>query len=129
MFDVSCEKAILVVEDDYDILEAIVEILSDRDYRAIAASNGREALERLRSAARLPCLILLDIMMPVMDGREFRAAQREDRELRSIPVVVLSAHENGPQLATELGASGFLRKPLQIQELFAMIERLCSVEP
>src|SRR5205085_12014163 len=88
----TCGRRVLVVEDDHDVREALVEALEASDYHPMAAANGSEALQRLRSGSEPPCVILLDVMMPVMDGREFREEQRRDPALAEIPVVVLSAH-------------------------------------
>ena len=84
--------ALMIVEDDADISEALAEALEDHGHTVIVAADGQEALDKLRAAAVLPRLILLDLMMPVMDGWQFRAAQRQDANLAEIPVVLLSAH-------------------------------------
>ena len=83
---------VLVVEDDLDIRQALMEILDEHGFAALGARDGAEALDLLSRATELPCLILLDLMMPVMDGASFREAQRKDPRLASIPVVVLSAY-------------------------------------
>jgi CheY-like chemotaxis protein len=118
-------RTVLVVEDDHDIREAIAEVLEDNSYTSVQVSNGEEAMERLRDARKKPCLILLDIMMPVMDGREFRARQLQDPELGSIPIVVLSAHANLEEAAQELAAADYLRKPVRADRLLAAVEKLC----
>ncbi|HWX35745.1 MAG TPA: response regulator, partial [Steroidobacteraceae bacterium] len=82
---------ILVVEDERGQREALAEVLSRLGYEVQCAANGSEALELMRHSESLPGLILLDLMMPVMDGWEFRAQQRKDRALADVPVVVLSA--------------------------------------
>ena len=86
-------KRILLVEDDADIRLQVVLALELEGYEVVQASNGKEALALLRSSSPegLPCCIILDLMMPVMDGWEFRRRQREDPALASVPVVVLSA--------------------------------------
>ena len=121
-----CDRRVLVVEDDRDIRDSILEVLEDNAYEPLTASNGKEALERLRDPGRRPCVILLDIMMPVMDGWSFRAAQTEDSELKTIPVVVLTAHASAAQTARQMHAAGFLRKPVELDALLAAIERHCS---
>src|ERR1700704_6092909 len=100
-------RGVLVVDDDTDIRETIEEVLADNDFPAIGAENGAVALERLRSDVEPPCVILLDMMMPVMDGRTFRLAQQDDPTLSDIPVVVLSAHASGERAARELHVAGF----------------------
>jgi two-component system, chemotaxis family, chemotaxis protein CheY len=121
-----CGRTVLVVEDDRDVREAIAEVLVDCDYKPMHASNGAEALERLRSAPVRPCVILLDVMMPVMDGREFLARQREDALLKQIPVVVLSAHADGARSAAQLNVAGFLKKPVDLSELLRVVEKFCG---
>lgn len=103
----------------------MVDVLNDYGYDAVGATNGREALARLRASAALPCLILLDLMMPVMDGRGFREAQLLDHELAKIPVVVVSAYGNSAKHAEELGAVAHLDKPLKLATLLQLIERFC----
>jgi CheY-like chemotaxis protein len=124
----SCARTVLVVEDDGDVREAIAEVLGDSEYNALHAANGAEALERLRSAPIQPCVILLDVMMPTMDGWQFRAAQQSDPAVRDIPVVVLSAHVNGSETAEKMDAAGFLMKPVTLDALLDVIERFCAVD-
>jgi CheY-like chemotaxis protein len=122
----ACARTVLIVEDDADTRDAIVEVLTDRNYRALEASNGADALDELRAAAPHPCVILLDMMMPVMDGTEFRNLQRVDKALRGIPVVVLSAHADATALADEMQAEGFLRKPVDLVTLLRTVEQFCA---
>ena len=121
-----CKKTILIVEDDADTSDAIAEVLEDGNYRPLRAPNGAAALDELRAAERAPCIILLDMMMPVMDGREFRAQQREDPSLRAIPVVVLSAHADAASYAAQMDAEGYLRKPIDLRVLLETVERFCA---
>jgi CheY-like chemotaxis protein len=121
-----CGKRVLVVEDDADIRQALLEVLQDHAYDAVSAGNGQEALARLQSTATRPCLILLDVMMPVMDGWTFRTAQASDPELRSIPVVVLTAHASAPQVAEAMDVAGYLRKPVKLDTLLATVHRFCD---
>jgi CheY-like chemotaxis protein len=122
----ACDRTVLIVEDDVDTRDAIVEVLTDRNYRALEASNGADALDELRAAAPQPCVILLDMMMPVMDGTEFRNLQRVDEALREIPVVVLSAHADATALAEQMQAAGFLRKPVDLVTLLQTVEQFCA---
>jgi CheY-like chemotaxis protein len=115
----------MVVEDDADIREAITEILQDNAYPSVEAANGREAMERLRAQTTRPCLILLDLMMPEMDGWEFRALQRRDSELSSIPVVVLTAHTNLPHVMRVMQVAACLTKPVTIDTLLSTVEQFC----
>ena len=91
----SSAHLVMIIDDDVDVRESLAEVLDDHGYPSIVAANGKEALERLRALRDRPCLILLDLMMPVMDGRAFRAAQQSDAELGSIPVLIFSAQTNG----------------------------------
>ena len=102
---------ILVVEDDGDVREALVQLLEFEGYRVTSATNGRDAIDQLRAGAA-PNLILLDLMMPVMDGPQFRAAQLGDPGLAAIPVIVLSAHSAGREKAAQLGAPAMQRPAL-----------------
>jgi two-component system, OmpR family, response regulator CpxR len=125
----NCSKTVLVVEDDRDVREAIIEVLVDGDYNPLHAANGVEALELLRTVSPAPCVILLDMMMPTMDGSAFRAAQQENPAVRDIPVVVLSAHADARTAAAELGAAAYLKKPVTLDALLATVARFCVNEP
>ncbi len=120
------DRLVMVVEDDWDVRESIVEVLEDNDYRSMRAANGREALDRLRAAQSKPRVILLDIMMPIMDGWQFRALQRQDPELRSIPVVVLTAHANIEEAASRMKAAASLKKPIQLKTLLSIVGKFCG---
>ena len=124
-----CNRTVLVVEDDHDVREAIAEVLADSQYQAVPAANGAEALRQLRAARVAPCLILLDVMMPVMDGWQFRAEQQRDAKVKDIPVVVLSAHADAGDAAVRMSAVGYLSKPVALEQLLSMVERFCAVEP
>ena len=115
---------VLVIDDDEGIRDAIAEVLADSAHPVATASNGREALDWLQTHQR-PCLILLDLMMPVMDGRQFRAAQRADARLADIPVVVITA--GGDQTPkSEMAVQGWLGKPVELEVLLAHIGQFCS---
>jgi CheY-like chemotaxis protein len=118
----SCE-GVLVVEDDADILRALVQVLEDEGYAVRAAENGSAALAALRTpGARLPRVILLDLMMPVMDGWAFRAEQLRDPLLAEIPVVVLTADGSAAARSAVLEVAGALRKPVELLTLLAAIQ-------
>jgi CheY-like chemotaxis protein len=108
---------VLVVDDDPDILEAICEILAMEGYRVAQARHGAEALARV--AAERPDLILLDLMMPVMDGVAFAEALRT-RHPGGIPTLVISADAN-PERAGGLQARAFLAKPFDLETLLAQV--------
>lgn len=117
---------VLVVDDDDDVRATVIETLEDEGYRALGASHGWEALEKLRSGGSLPSLILLDLMMPVMDGKTFRLRQLEDPTLAQVPVVVMTADTRIRPKADELDAAGYLKKPLELSELLALCQRFTS---
>jgi CheY-like chemotaxis protein len=116
---------VLVVDDDRDIRDSLIEALEDHGYSALGAGNGVEAIDVLRAQAQPPCVILLDLMMPVMDGREFREEQLKHPTWAGIPVIVVSAYGDVEAQAREL-AVDFLRKPLATRPLLAAIERRCG---
>jgi CheY-like chemotaxis protein len=118
----------LIVDDDNDVRSTICEILEDNQYHAIGAINGQDALERLRTTSPKPCVILLDLMMPVMDGWQFLNAHASEAELRSIPVVVVSAHPSARGTAGEMNAE-CLRKPFLFISLLETVERYCNPLP
>jgi CheY-like chemotaxis protein len=109
-----------MVEDDPDIRGAVAELLQEEGFEVVAASNGHEGLARLAQMTR-PCLILLDMNMPVMDGPEFMARIRDDPELRACTVLIVTATKT----ALPLGADGYLRKPFDIGDLLSIVERYC----
>jgi CheY-like chemotaxis protein len=115
---------VLVVEDDFDIRAMIELALELEGFEVTAAANGRDALERLRSGY-VPGVILLDLMMPVMNGWEFRDAQRADPALAGIPTVILSGDGNVAEKTVALAAAAFIRKPLDLDELHAAVRSLC----
>jgi two-component system chemotaxis response regulator CheY len=114
---------VLVVDDDPDILDAICDILDAEGYRVARARHGGEALERV--AAELPSVILLDLMMPVMDGFAFANALRQRPLPRHIPIVVISADGN-PQKAAALGAQAYLAKPFDIDALLSQVSLIAG---
>jgi CheY-like chemotaxis protein len=119
-----CSRRVFVVEDDRDIREAVVEILEDHAYKPVPAENGAVALQRLRAGGPDPCLILLDVMMPAMDGFQFRAEQEKDPSLAAIPVVLFTAH--AAVSPTSIGAVGVLKKPIDFEALLSIIEEHCG---
>jgi CheY-like chemotaxis protein len=116
-------RGVLVVEDDIDILRAVVQVLEDEGYAVQAAENGRVALAALREpGAQPPCVILLDLMMPIMDGWAFRAEQLRDPAIAAIPVIVLTADGNAAEKAVLLNGAGALRKPVELLTLLEAIQ-------
>ena len=115
---------ILVVEDDPDIREMEIAVLEDVGYTVAAAMNGADALDYLRESVR-PCLIMLDLMMPVMDGFEFCRERRKDADLAKIPVVIVSAIARDDPRIVDSGVVAHIRKPLDIELLIGTVARLC----
>ena len=113
---------ILLAEDDDDLREAMLDTLQDAGYRVAAVANGQETLEWLHDTERLPALILLDLMMPVMDGWQFREVQSKDAKASLVPVVVLSAMGSHPTIE----AVEYLKKPTKVAPLLALVERYCG---
>lgn len=111
-------RRVLVVDDDREIRELLVDLLSTEGYEVSAAGDGQRALAEAR--ARRPDVILLDLMMPIMNGWEFRDAQLKDLELASVPVVIVSAFDD------TLDVAAVLRKPFQIEEVLATVHRLTT---
>jgi CheY-like chemotaxis protein len=115
---------VLIVEDDPLIRETLDEILTEEGYRTVSARDGVEALARLR-AAEPPNLIILDLMMPVMNGWEFRAEQLRDPELSGIPVIIVSGSIHSAERTGSLQPSDYLSKPLNVDLLLETVARHC----
>ena len=115
---------ILLIDDDAPSTEALREILEGAGHAVTIAENGRVALEALRRAGSF-CVILLDIMMPVMNGYEFRAEQLKDPQLASIPVIVLTADGQIRENAAELSAKHIFQKPFSPPDLLDAIRTCC----
>jgi CheY-like chemotaxis protein len=116
--------SVLVVDDDFDIRDLLIEILQDAGFSVVTASQGSEALTLLRTVR--PDVILLDVNMPVMNGFEFRRAQRRDPTLRVIPTVVMTAVDLEQDRLAELAADGALGKPISLPDLLSVVERYCT---
>jgi CheY-like chemotaxis protein len=118
---------ILIIEDDYAIRESLSLVLSEDGYAVHAVMHGQDALSYLAIVPVLPRLILLDLMMPIMAGFEFRHLQRQDQRLRNIPVAVLSAisHRLDPMQIMQLDAVAYIGKPIDWSRLRAVIHTHC----
>jgi CheY-like chemotaxis protein len=121
------DHRVLVVDDEEMIRDSLIEYLDEKGYRAIGAVDGRDALTKLADADRRPCVILLDLMMPVMDGKTFRAQQLLDPELARIPVIVLSAYQGVAQWASDLSLPDYLAKPFKLDELLRLVQKHCRI--
>ena len=116
---------ILIVEDHDLTRDALIVLLEAAGYRVTAAAHGQEALDLLMNGEP-PSLILLDLMMPVMDGRTFRKHQLRMPSLASIPVVLLSAEGDLARTSAALGTAGYFLKPIEIEVL---LEAIRCLEP
>jgi CheY-like chemotaxis protein len=119
------ERTIVIVEDDDDIRTDLTELLGEEGYVVRSYRNGKEALEGL-STGSLPRLILLDLMMPVMNGYRFREEQVADERLRAIPVVMMSADGQAQRNLTGEPPAAFLKKPFNLEALLAIVSRYTS---
>jgi CheY-like chemotaxis protein len=122
---VSYQPRVLVVDDDRDIRETLVEVLQENGFEAVGASDGVEALEHLRAPEDRWGVVLLDLMMPNMDGRTFRGEQLRDPALSPIPVIVISATADLEQTSEELQVAAHVTKPIPLEVLVQMVSRFC----
>ena len=116
---------ILVVEDDLELRDALGQLLEAEGYLVEFALDGGEALDRLE-VPQPPCLILLDLMMPRVDGWQFRAAQVRNPRMAAIPVIVCSGAGNVGEKAASLGIPSYLQKPLDPDALLDLVRRYCD---
>ena len=114
---------VFVVEDDVDTRDMMGRFLELEGFSVEVAANGKQALERLNAGVH-PCVILLDLMMPVMDGWQFRSQQVRDAALASIPVIVVSAA--GKDRIADIEANAYLSKPVDLEQLLAEVTQYCS---
>ena len=123
MCDSTCKKTVLIIEDDHDIRETFKQLLELEGYTVATASNGKEGIDILNKM-QSPCLILLDLMMPVMNGWEFLSAQKADERLSKIPVVVVTAV--GKESAESPSATGYIKKPVELEVLLETVKQYCN---
>jgi CheY-like chemotaxis protein len=117
---------VLVVEDDEGLREMMAQLLTLEGFQTATVANGQEALAYLHASSR-PEVILLDLMMPVMDGWEFRRHQQADPALAGVPVIVLSALDQARTTSVE--AVAFLKKPLDFDRLLDLVRQYCHDGP
>jgi CheY-like chemotaxis protein len=117
-------RSVLVVDDNPDLREALTFVLEAEGYTVTAASDGREALERLHNGGPLPRVILLDLSMPNMDGSAFRQHQLQDPRLARIPLVVCSGERGARDAALRLGANGYIAKPMDVDTVLQALDRV-----
>jgi len=118
--------AVCVVDDDADIREILGDVLNLEGYEVVVAGDGQSALKRLRERDRGWRLIILDLMMPGMNGWEFRRKQLQDPVLASIPVVLLTGAVNAANTIDELRVAGVIEKPVDLDALLAKIAAYCD---
>ena len=118
-------RHVMVVEDDETIRDSLIEYLADKGYQTKGAADGKQALDELAADPVAPCLIVLDLMMPVMDGWTFRAEQMRHPQLAQIPVVVISAVRDVAKQVKDLGLIGYLKKPIDLKQLLTIVSEHC----
>ncbi|MEO6420890.1 MAG: response regulator [Polyangiaceae bacterium] len=122
----SARRSVMVVDDDEDIREIIAIILSTRGIETILACDGLDALELVRANGP-PALILLDLMMPRMDGKELARELRADPETAHTPIVVMSGNSEARATAAAIGDCAWLPKPVGLEDLLAVVRRFLTV--
>jgi twitching motility two-component system response regulator PilH len=119
-------KSVLVLEDAYDAREDLAFLIESRGYTVVTAADGSEAITKLRTMPEPPGLILLDLLMPAMDGWTFGTALRAEPLFRNIPIVVLSGVPDFKAQADALGALDALEKPVDLKRLWSILARVCG---
>ena len=122
----SYKGTILVVEDDFFSRAGLTNLLESSGFRVIAAADGAQALRTIQAGA-LPDLILLDMLLPILDGWHFLDNVRANPVWNAIPIIVMTGIVLGPEWAHDHGCSGFLRKPIDRDSLFEQIEQCLHV--
>lgn len=121
---------VLIVEDDADTREMLTALLVSAGFHAVGAEDGLEGLHLLRTvrhrAPEVPCLVLLDLKMPRLGGKEFRRAQLSDPIVANVPVAVMSGAHDLEQRAQALGAVATLTKPIDLDVLLEVVRRYCA---
>jgi CheY-like chemotaxis protein len=118
------ERVVLLVEDEADWRDLLATILNDAGYRVMSAANGFEALRALEQCDGRCDVVILDLMMPVMNGWDFRRRQLQDPRLKAIPVLLMSAGAHIAAATADLQAAGYLAKPVTAEELVDKVEAL-----
>ena len=119
--------SVLIVEDDEGVRDSLAAVLREEGYFVESVNDGAAALRRLAERP-LPTLILLDLMMPVVDGIDFRRRQLADAELSKIPVIIISARPDIAEQAQTLHADAFLQKPMSFEELLHVVQNRAVTE-
>jgi CheY-like chemotaxis protein len=116
---------VLIVDDDFEVRDSLGDVLGEAGYDVVGACHGGEALDILRGGLR-PLAIVLDVMMPVVDGVQFRLQQRREPAIADIPVVVLSADRQVASKAADLQALAYLAKPTRVELILSLLEKLSA---
>ncbi|NLK63095.1 MAG: response regulator [Fusobacteria bacterium] len=118
------EKTILLIDDEYDVVDTVETMLKGEGFKTLIARNGEEGLKLLKKHRPIPDLILLDIMMPVINGVELCGMIREIDELKSVPIVMFTAKTNAvdKKKSFDAGANGFISKPFNTRGFIASIK-------
>lgn len=120
-------QTVLVVDDEFGVAEVLQSILEDEGYRVVTAINGKQALTRLGEVT--PDLIMLDYMMPILDGTQTLAVIRKDAAFRTIPVIMMSSLEEAAVRETCTEYDSFLRKPFRAMAVVRLVAQLLSQSP
>lgn len=120
-------QTVLVVDDEFGVAEVLQSILEDEGYRVVTAINGKQALTRL--GEHTPDVIMLDYMMPIMDGTQTLTAIRKDPAFKNIPVIMMSSLEEAAVRETCTEYDGFLRKPFRAMAILKLVAQLLSQPP
>lgn len=116
---------VMVVDDDESLREGLLEYLEMQGFAPRGAVDGIDALEQL-AGEPLPAVIVLDLMMPRMNGIDFREHQKKDARLAGIPLIVVTARHDGRRQAEQMGAAGYFAKPINLDRLMETVHRLCA---
>ena len=119
-------KKILLIEDAVDIQNLLAQLFELEGYEVLSAFHGKEALTKLHSLECLPHIILLDLMMPVMDGYAFRREPRMHPRIATIPTVVMTAERDIHSKRNEIPADAYIQKPLDIDHLLDVVRQNCA---
>jgi CheY-like chemotaxis protein len=123
MTDQDGPQVVLLVEDDDDAREVLGTLLENADFRVLKAANGSEALAVLANVQGKCNIIILDLMMPVMNGWDFRRKQKDNPAIADIPVLLMSAGAHLASASGDLDAAGYLTKPVEISDLIEKVKR------
>jgi CheY-like chemotaxis protein len=121
----TADHNVLVVDDDSTLRNAMGDLLGEKGIPATCAENGQVGLDLLRGGAR-PCLVLLDLQMPLVDGLTFRRQQLEDPRIAGIPVVVMTGQPGRRAEAERLGVSYYMSKPIAASGVVLVVEQYCA---